>query len=62
VSDQGLRTTIIAGRTDLGMPDWREAAPGRPMSDREITDVVAWLASQRRSFPGQPFPEERPDG
>ena len=61
VSDQGLRTTIIAGRTDLGMPDWREAAPGRPMSDHEITNVVAWLASQRRSFPGQPYAEERPD-
>jgi len=66
VSDQALRTTIIAGRTDLGMPDWREAAPGRWMSDREITDVVAWLASQRRSSPGQPYPQEnpqeRPDG
>src|SRR5215510_395461 len=25
VSDQALRTAVIAGRVDLGMPDWREA-------------------------------------
>jgi mono/diheme cytochrome c family protein len=55
VSDQGLRTTIIAGRPDLGAPDWRGYLPGRPMSDREVTDVVAWLASQRVESPGQPY-------
>jgi mono/diheme cytochrome c family protein len=47
VSDQGLRTTVIAGRVDLGMPDWRGYIPGTPMSDQEIADVVAWLASHR---------------
>ena len=47
VSDQGLRTAVIAGRADLGMPDWRVYVPGRPMSDDEIADVVAWLASHR---------------
>jgi len=47
VSDQGLRTTVIAGRADLGMPDWRGYVPGRPMSDDEIADVAAWLASHR---------------
>jgi cytochrome c oxidase cbb3-type subunit 3 len=47
VSDQGLRTAVIAGRADLGMPDWRGNVPGRPMSDEEIADVVAWLASHR---------------
>jgi len=55
VSNQGLRTVIIAGRPDLGAPDWRGNLPGRPMSDQEITDVVAWLASQRVQFPGQPY-------
>jgi len=47
ISDQGLRTVIITGRPELGAPDWRADVPGRPMSDQEITDVVAWLASQR---------------
>jgi cytochrome c oxidase cbb3-type subunit III len=47
VSDQSLRTTIVAGRPDLGMPDWRSRLPGEPMSAQEISDVAAWLASQR---------------
>jgi cytochrome c oxidase cbb3-type subunit 3 len=47
VSDQGLRTTVIAGRPDLGAPDWRGNLPGRPMSSEEVSDVVAWLASKR---------------
>jgi cytochrome c oxidase cbb3-type subunit III len=47
VSDQGLRTVVITGRPELGAPDWRGNVAGRPMSDQEITDVVAWLASQR---------------
>ena len=47
VSDQTLRTVIIAGRPDIGQPDWRNVLPGHPMSDQEVTDVVAWLASQR---------------
>ena len=56
VSDQQLRTILIAGRPELGAPDWRGDAEGRPMSDQEITDVVAWLSSQRPKFPGQPYP------
>ena len=55
VSDQGLRTIVITGRPELGAPDWRGNVPGRPMSDQEITDVVAWLASHRVSNPGQPY-------
>jgi cytochrome c oxidase cbb3-type subunit 3 len=47
VSDQGLRTTVIAGRPDLAAPDWRGNVPGRPMSSDEISNVVAWLASMR---------------
>jgi len=55
VSDQSLRTIVIAGRSELGAPDWRGNLPGRPMSDQEITDVVAWLASRRSQNPGQPY-------
>jgi mono/diheme cytochrome c family protein len=55
VSDQGLRTIVITGRPDLGAPDWRGNVPGKPMSDQEITDVVAWLASRRVQSPGQPY-------
>jgi cytochrome c oxidase cbb3-type subunit 3/ubiquinol-cytochrome c reductase cytochrome c subunit len=43
VSDQMLRTVIIAGRPDIGQPDWRSDQPAHPMSDQEVTDVVAWL-------------------
>ena len=55
VSDQGLRTITIVGRPELGAPDWRGNVPGKPMSDQEITDVVAWLASRRVQSPGQPY-------
>jgi mono/diheme cytochrome c family protein len=54
-SDQGLRTIVIAGRPELGAPDWRSYVPGRPMSDQEVTDVVSWLASYRVATPGQPY-------
>jgi cytochrome c oxidase cbb3-type subunit III len=55
VSDQSLRTIVIAGRPELGAPDWRGNLSGRAMSDQEITDVVAWLASRRIPNPGQPY-------
>jgi cytochrome c oxidase cbb3-type subunit III len=55
VSDQELRTIVIAGRPELGSPDWRGNVPGKPMSDQEVTDVVAWLASRRVQNPGQPY-------
>jgi cytochrome c oxidase cbb3-type subunit 3 len=55
VSDQGLRTIVITGRPELGAPDWRGNLPGKPMSDQEITDVVAWLISHRVQNPGQPY-------
>jgi cytochrome c oxidase cbb3-type subunit 3 len=47
VSDQTLRTIVIAGRPDIGQPDWRNVQPGHPMSDQDVTDVVGWLSSQR---------------
>lgn len=55
VSDQGLRTIVVVGRPELGAPDWRGNVPDKPMSDQEVTDVVAWLASQRVQNPGQPY-------
>ena len=55
-SDQGLRTTVIVGVPDLGAPDWRGNLSGRPMTDPEVSDVVAWLVAQRPQFPGQPYP------
>jgi len=55
VSDQNLRTTIIAGRPDLGHPDWRHYATDRAMTPQEVTDVVAWLVAQRKPTPGRPY-------
>jgi cytochrome c oxidase cbb3-type subunit III len=52
VSDQVLRTVIIAGRPDIGQPDWRNDLPGHPMSDQDVTDVVGWLSSQRKTIAG----------
>lgn len=60
VSNQSLRTTIISGRTDLGMPNYREHSAGTrtlAMTPQQISDVVAWLAAQRQPFPGQTYPE-----
>jgi mono/diheme cytochrome c family protein len=58
ITDQGLRSTILAGEPEMGMPDWRSdliGADARPMTDQEITDTVAWLASHRVVMPGQPY-------
>jgi len=51
VSDQSLRTTVIVGRPEMGAPDWRGNAPGKPMSSEDVSDVVAWLAAQRPRVP-----------
>jgi cytochrome c oxidase cbb3-type subunit III len=56
VSDQGLRTTILAGRPDLGQPDWRGDGSHQPLTDQELTDIVAWLSSKRVTAPGRPYP------
>ncbi|MBV9106726.1 MAG: c-type cytochrome [Verrucomicrobia bacterium] len=54
VSDQYLRTVVIVGRPELGMPGFREYVPGKPMTGEEISDVVSWLASRREGpAPGQ---------
>ncbi len=53
ISDQGLRTIVIAGRPDFDAPDWRSNVAGHPMTDQQISDVVAWLSAQRPSWPNQ---------
>jgi cytochrome c oxidase cbb3-type subunit 3/ubiquinol-cytochrome c reductase cytochrome c subunit len=55
VNDQSLRAIIIAGRPDIGQPDWRGDIPGHALTDQEVTDVVAYLASKRSPTPGQPY-------
>ncbi|WP_420238116.1 cytochrome c [Telmatobacter bradus] len=47
ISDQNLRSTILAGKPDEGMPDWRGYG-GQPLTDSQVTDIVAWLGAQRR--------------
>lgn len=56
VSDQALRSIIIAGRPDLKQPDWRNDKPGHPLTDQEVTDIVTYLGSLRVASPGQPYP------
>ena len=46
IAPQTLRTTVIVGRPDLGMPDWREQKD-TPMTPQEISDVVAFLVAQK---------------
>jgi hypothetical protein len=58
ISDQAIRSILIAGLPELGMPDWRSdlTGPGaHPLSEQDITDTVAWLVSHRTATPGQPY-------
>lgn len=55
-SDQHLRTVTITGMPALGAPDWRDDVPGKPLSDDDVTDVVAWLATQRTPLVSQSHP------
>ena len=51
ISNQALRRFIITGRSDLGMPNFREAGEystqGSPLTSEDIADLVALLASWR---------------
>jgi len=51
VGDQALRSIIIAGRPDIGQPDWSHLGPGgkaaSPLSAQDVDNVVAYLASLR---------------
>jgi len=43
---QNLRTSIVVGRPDLGMPDYRTLNLGRPLSEQDIADLVTYLAGE----------------
>lgn len=51
VGDQALRSIILAGRPDIGQPDWRHDGPAgtaaAPLSAEEVDDIVAYLAGLR---------------
>lgn len=47
VSDQYIRGMVITGRRDLGMPDYRALGMGHPLTDTDIADVTAYVASFR---------------
>lgn len=76
VSDDVLRSTIIAGRPDIGQPDWRllgglrpEDKPGiearlmtptQPLAPQDVTDIVAYLHAQRNPDIISAAPTPRP--
>lgn len=57
ISEQGLRDIIVSGIPGEGMPDWRNDAVGKPMTDADIDNIIAWMQSKRVASPGQPFPQ-----
>jgi cytochrome c oxidase cbb3-type subunit 3 len=46
-TNQNLRTSIIVGRMDLGMPNYRVLNAGHPLNDQDVSDLVSYLASLR---------------
>ncbi len=46
-TNQNLRTSIIVGRLDLGMPNYLALKGGHPLVDQDVSDLVAYLASLR---------------
>jgi mono/diheme cytochrome c family protein len=55
VSDQYLRNIVVAGLPGTEHPNWRGSGRGEPLTNEQITDVVAWLSGQRAATPGQPY-------
>ena len=48
ISNQGLRSIVLAGHPDPQTPDWRSYNSGsNPLSAQQITDIVAWIVSHR---------------
>ena len=64
VGDQALRSIIIAGRPDIGQPDWSHLGPGgktaTPLSARDVNNIVAYLASLRNSGQAAANPPKQP--
>ncbi len=65
VSDQALRSMIIAGRPDIGQPDWSHFGPGgkaaTPLTAQEIDNIVAYLASLRNPTQATNYAPQQPD-
>jgi mono/diheme cytochrome c family protein len=59
MGDQALRTIIVAGRSDIGQPDWQHVSPTAALTDEDVSDIVKFLGSLRISTPGQPYPGHR---
>lgn len=57
VADQTLRSIIIAGRPDIGHPDWLGDRLGSPLSSQDVTDIVTYLRTLRSATPGKPYPQ-----
>lgn len=58
VGDQALRSIIIAGRPDIGQPDWNHLSSAgqtmAPLAAQDVSDIVAYLGSMRSpSAPAQ---------
>ncbi|HUN85948.1 MAG TPA: cytochrome c [Terracidiphilus sp.] len=57
VGNQALRSIIIAGRPDIGQPDWSHLGPGGkaapPLSPQDVDNIVAYLATLRNPTPPQ---------
>ena len=60
MNPQSLRTIVIVGRPEWGMPDWRSHKKNPPLTNQQVTDVVAWLQSQTPDYPGQPYASSKP--
>ncbi|HEV2280171.1 MAG TPA: c-type cytochrome [Acidobacteriaceae bacterium] len=75
VSDDVLRSIIIAGRPDIGQSDWRmgftrmpwlkgpitlQRMPPNPLSPQDVTDIVAYLHAQRNPDTVSAAPTPRP--
>ena len=64
VSDDVLRTIIIAGRPDIHQPDFQHdnanGAAGQPLSAQDVTDIVAYLHGLRNPDTVSAAPTARP--
>ena len=66
VGDQALRSIIVAGRPDIGQPDWSHLTsngkPVAPLSAQDVNDLVAYLGSLRNppAAPATAAPAQSP--
>ena len=64
VGDQALRSIIIAGRPDIGQPDWRHLGPrgqtAAPLFAQDVDNIVAYLASLRNAVQAVNNPPKQP--